>query len=741
MSPEGEARPASGQQARFGVFEFDLGSLELTRNGHHVRLQQQPAMLLALLLHRAGGLVLREELRGAIWPSGTYVEFDLALNTAVSRLRRVLRDSATEPRYIETVPKSGYRFIAPVELVAPPPLPAPSGPVPDTERVRDLPPKQSVPVQRWKLLLSALAGVVALAAVSWSFIRAGGGAGGTVRDARAIHYSLTLPPEHHVEVVAISPKGDQIIYQATVAGSGRSLYRRYLDDEESRRISGSEEGTQPFFSPDGNTVGFYTPGTLRLVDAEGSRDRISVSREFALRKACWGTDGYIYYTTEEKGIAGLFRASPRGGPPEPILTSKATGKGSVFYFGQQILAGAPALLFSWETGPLRRSISWHDLREGSDHTLVERGMGGQVLPTGHLVYYWRGKLLAAPFDAEARKISGAPAEVVARVSSNGWRGPNAGISNNGTLVYLESKQPQRKLVWVHPNGNESDLPIPPAVYEQAEVSPDGTRIAIARQDAPDLWTLWIYEMRTGAWTRLLEIDVPRPRALWSPDSKALIVSATQGEAEYVNLYRISPQQPQKLERLTEEAGLGQFPHSWSAPANAVLFTQGVLPSTAADISVLPLSGNQRPRLLISSPGIDSSPSFSPDGRWFAYASGDESHREVFVQPYSQATPSKQVSSGGGQDPLWSPDGKQLYFLGAGRCLMTAPVGADGAIGPPRQLLPANFTLPTDWWTRGYSLAPDGRFLVLRNVGDDSAVSRVRVVVNWFDELSRLAPLR
>jgi hypothetical protein len=236
-----------------------------------------------------------------------------------------------------------------------------------------------------------------------------------------------------------------------------------------------------------------------------------------------------------------------------------------FVFGQQIL-NRPALLYSTVRGPSRRSVKLLDLNSHASKTLVERGMGGIVLPTGHLLYYWHSNLLAAPFDIRAGRLTGSAVEVLHNVAMRGWSGPSAGVSRNGTLAYLKSPQILHTLMWVDRSGKQTPIPAPAAAYEQAELSPDGDRLAIVRQDGPELWTLWVHDLRTGAWIRMLETGVPRPRATWSPDGKSLVASSARENADFVNLYRIPVDAPEKAERLTEQPNLGQFPQSWSAQA-------------------------------------------------------------------------------------------------------------------------------------------------------------------------------
>lgn len=741
MSAREPNSPQYPRVVRFGPFEYDLTGLQLTRKGSSLKLQQQPAMLLARLILHAGQIVTREELKEAIWPSGTYVEFDFGLNTAVNRLRRVLRDSASDPAYIETVPKQGYRFIAPIELVLPPPSPGlelvpDSRPCePAAEPAAPAAPKPALrTISRTKLTAAAAALLLIAGAAATFLILA---TTGNRESPASVHSFLSLPAGQIPEVVVISPAGDQIVYQALEDGS-RRLYRRYLNEETAHIVPDSQGGTQPFFSPDGKQLGFFALGGIRITDEHGTRELIAMQREFAILKAIWAADGFVYYTTP---VNGIWRIAVAGGKPEPVLKPPPGPKSPPLYFPQQVLAGnPPALLFSANNGPVQRWVAWAAVgAESQPLVLINRAMGGEVR-CGYLLSWWQGKLRAAPFDERHRRLSGSLVDALPNVGNNGWRGPIASMSENGTLVFIEDYVTRKQLHWIDRTGKDTPLPAPPALYEQAEASPDGTKVCIARCDRPGLWSLWILDLRTGAWTPMLTMETPRPRAVWSPDGKEIVAAMVTGEDQFVNLYRIPVDQQRPPERLTYEADYGQFPGSWSAARNAILFTEGVHSGTQSDIHVLALAGDRRTRALVATPGVERCPAFSRDGQLFAYSSNAGTGDQVFVRSYDPPSPPRQVSPAGGVCPAWSSDGKSLYYLDSARALIEVPYLGHESFGPPRQLFPPGFTELDDWWTRGYSVASGGRFLVIRKApGEKPPPPQIHIITNWITELKRLAP--
>jgi hypothetical protein len=562
-------------------------------------------------------------------------------------------------------------------------------------------------------------------------------------NAPVIRYAIALPPGQNVLSLNISPRGDQLAY-AVRDPSGRRIYRRFLDSLESRVVPGSESGAEPFFSPGGEEVAFFLPDIIRIVGPNGRRD-LPIPR-VAHDYGFWGSDGYIYFNAYSKDTPGISRIRASGGKAETVLDSAATPRGYAYALCRQLLPDSGGLLYDINLGPVSRSVHWLDLKSHQSHDIVDHGSGGQILPTGHLLFWRNGSLIAAPFDRRSKKLAASPVEVVPRVQSAGWNGAAASVSENGTLAYVAQPPPElRKLVWAVPGGAATAIPLPPASYEQAEVSPDGASIAVVRHDELTIWSVWIYQLQSRAWTKLAE-GGERPRVVWSPDSRA-IVAALPRDSEFTNLYRIPLDAPGKIERLTHDDDFGQAPTSWSAAANAILFLSGIYPSTETDAQLLSLGGDRRPRLVSAATGFERSPSFSPDGRWIVYSIDPDGG--IFVRDAALAKPPRRILDGSGDgsrqerryiSPLWV--GNRIYFIGPSSELMELVVDATGQpAGQPHALTGAGFVPLRDIWTRSYSIAPDGRVLTIHDLPDaPRPFPTINVVVNWFTELNRLAPV-
>jgi eukaryotic-like serine/threonine-protein kinase len=757
--------PARGCQrtARFGVFEIDLTGTSMRRNGSPVKVPQQSMLLLTYLIERHGSVVSREELCSLLWPEGTFVEFDLGLNAAMNRLRRSLGDFALEPRYIETIPKKGYRFIAPVNYPREEKEPLPSSPLqleniqtsfgagistlppslPDAPVVPPVVPEVGAPArgivrQTLLMLAGSLALVLCGMALGFWFVRSHRD---TASPDQVYRYALPLDGTDDIGSMAISPPGDQIVFQ----GASGLLWRRYLERNDPRPIPGTEGGTAPFFSPDGQSVGFFAGNNLKIAESGRIRSLTALPPDFSSFVATWGEDGFVYFNTRIGPVQGIWRIPAHGGKSELVTPSLYPGTGPMHPLVNQVLLHPRHLLiYSMIMGPIRRSLRVRDLDTQTDKLLTPRGTGGYLLPNGKLIYFNRGSLYAAGFNAEKLELQGTPVEMIKNVADYGWQAGFASISQNGTLAYVERGGPDLRLLqWVDGNGHVTPLDLPADQYEEAEVSPRGDQLAIVRTEGVGRASLWTYAFRNRAWRHILDSDVPRLRAQWSPDEKALAVSSARQNEDFANLYRVPLSNPDNMERLTQQPDYGQFPLSWSAQSNAILYVEGVHETTRSDVLLLPLDGLRVPKLLIATPGWDRSASFSPDGRWLVYEIEFQGAPGIFVRRFNAQKlefigPPMKISVEGGSDPNWAPDGRSIYYSDLSKHLTQASLSSDGSVVSRRK---AEVSLPAkkDSWTRINSVAPDGRLLIMRPVTSPAKQAEIRLVIHWDAEVDRLAP--
>jgi serine/threonine-protein kinase len=554
--------------------------------------------------------------------------------------------------------------------------------------------------------------------------------------------------------MAWSPDGRTIVFSGA-AGDRQQLYRRTLGQLAAIPITGTDDGSNPFFSPDGHWIGFWSGGALKKTTTDTSGPATTICEApGAVFGATWGSDETIIFS---RGAQGLWRVSAGGGSPQPIITPDNT-KGELKYLQPQILPGGQAVLFT-----VTHSIlpTWDDteivvqsLATGARNVLVHGGADARYLSSGHLVYLRRGTLTAVPFDSHRLETVGGAVAVVSDVMQAG-NTPNeqidsgAGqfsVSNTGSLLYVGGglfPDPQRFLVWVDRSGAIKPLPLPERAYMNPRLSPDGDRIV--------LWTqgerhIWMHDLTRGSESRLTT-ESRNARAIWVPDGKRVTYESTSGGTE--NLFWKPADGNGAAERLTATVR-SPAAASWSPDGQTLAFV-AQNPGTATDIWVLSLSDNRRPRAIIQTRFSEAYPDFSPDGRWLAYVSNDSGRAQVYVQPYPGPGLRQMVSTDGGTAPAWSRDGRELFYTttqttggqAALTKMMVVPLTFHPTFKPgtPRQLFEGRYGATAS--IRGYDVSPDGQRFLMVQQKERPAVRAAEMILvqNWFEELKRLVPVK
>jgi DNA-binding winged helix-turn-helix (wHTH) protein len=710
---------------QFGVFSYSNTTGELRKDGTLLRLQEQPRRILERLLEHPGEVVTRQELQDELWPSGVNVDFDISLNAAVRRLRQVLSDDAGQARYIETLPRKGYRFIAPLERVEP-----------------LVPQSAATPVAvvrtasfRWWIVAGS---TLVLASLAWVIATKRPATIGLVA-----HASILVPPPQSLAVangrnVAVSGDGQTIAFIASEKGD-RYIYRRALSEPKAEIVAGTEDADCVLFLSNPASMVWASNRGLFQLSGTGVRSLLSW-REAQPVADCRGTPaGDILFTRAEllpgsatSGLAGSPWILHRGAHAPERLPTRYSGPGLEVHIPQQLVDGR-YLLFSSNRGALDRSVDILDLQTGRQKMLVSPAMGGWLLPADKLLYFWNGEILEAPFDRTNLTLSAPGVPVLSGVSAAGWTGPNADIASNGTLVYATAPpRPDARLVWVDLEGRESPVPVPAGPLRVADVSSDAHHLLLFRDTGPETGKLLDYDLKTGA-TRELVSDVDR-RACWSPDAQTVVYSKTEpGEPlPTLHLFHLASNQS---ERKLPFAGVGQFGVQWAGSSGQIIFSTGFHPKTQIDIwSVLARTGAPPVRLAVQ-PGLQMQPRVSPDGKWLAYVNGDLPGT-IVIRSLEPAPTSLEIP-GPGAAPVWSGDGRWLYYR-SGRRFMAAPfnAGASPHIGAPRVLFEGDYLQPGNWEANTFFDTQSKRFLLSIREHDEEVPSHIEVVTNWLQEISR-----
>ncbi len=558
----------------------------------------------------------------------------------------------------------------------------------------------------------------------------------------------------------LSPDGSTLVYTGRSRQSRQLMVRR-MDQLDPQPLAGTDGAIQPFLSPDGEWVGFFSyPGpagpsdrlrpkwALKRVPLRGG-PAVTLTDGVVALGASWGDDDRIVIG----GIGGLDRLPAAGGASEPVPGGDAADAVAMLVT-PRVLPGARAALVSRIAPGEAPQLYVVSLETGEQYPIAT-GTAGTYTPTGHLVFRQASRagpggtstLMAAPFDLDRAAMTAAPVPLAANIGTFAW-------AADGTLVYsardADRLSESRTLVWVHRDGREEPIPAPPGDYDTPRISPDGDRVALTVSSEPGRVDIVIYDLVRQVSNRLTFDAEVNIGPVWTPDGRRVVFAA--GGIDRPGLFWKPADGTGQAERLTASAGV-QVAEAWARGADALIvssFGAGL----QADLQLLPMAGDRRPAPLIADPFSVSFPSLSPDERWLAYQSNESGNFEVYVRPFPNVDGGRwQVSQGGGLSPVWSPNGRELFYRRADQrtaTMMAVSYAADPTFAPsrPEPLFEAPYRMAAFDRFRPWDVAPDGdRFLMLKEqeAGPDRGPGGpgrppLVVVTHWFDELAAQVPI-
>ena len=552
----------------------------------------------------------------------------------------------------------------------------------------------------------------------------------STREANRPLLQLDLEVGEELSQFALSPDGIEL---AMVTEKGLAIRR--LDEGRSTPLAGTEGASYPFFSPDGQWVAFFAGRKLQKIAVAGGAPVILCDAASG-RGGSWGVDGYIVLAPNSLG--GLYRVPSSGGPAELVTAVQDSGHGVSGYRWPQVLPQGKGILFTTNNaggtiGSLMVLAPDRTVRTLVDHSSYGQSMGN------YLVYSQRGRLFTVPFDRDQLKITGPASPLVDGVASDTSRGAIFESAPSGTLVYRGATPGvTSSLMWFDTAGNNEPIPAPPAAYVSPAVSPDGRRLALAVADEA-IHNLWIYDLKRSIMSRLTFDAEPQFLPVWTRDGEFLVFRSGS------DIAWIRSDGSGKVERLAAPVS-DPLPTSFSPDGKWLVFA-AESPSTGWDIWVARARESagaltfETPRPLLQQTGGQYAPVVSPDGRWLAYASDESGRGEVYVTPFSPDGPPRngkwQVSKDGGIYPRWSREGRFIVFRSPDRHVMAADYAAAGesfASGPPRRWTPRRLDAAAGF--PSFDLGPDSRLAGVFEVGSETPMTHLRVLLNVNDELHR-----
>lgn len=549
------------------------------------------------------------------------------------------------------------------------------------------------------------------------------------------------PMAAYGSAVALSPDGRRLAYVVR-RGETSHLYLRSFEEFKAQMIPGTEDARMPFFSPDGNWIGFCAGGKLKKVSLLGGAPQTICEVQRA-REGCWLEDNIIVFAEEQK--YGLWQVTASGGEPKRLTTPlkflKKEQEHSHLY--PHILPGGKGVLFTIAS-PGQSRIAALSLETGRSKPLLDRGTYAHFVPPGHIVYYLEGDLIAAPFDLKAMEVTGPEVPVVEGVVSFGWGGAHFSVSWNGSLVYIPGSpaiETNKRLVRVDRAGKVEALPFPLGDYQSPRIAPDGERLLIVEYE-PEPY-LWVCELARGAKRRFTDDRGQTYWGIWSPDGKQIVFNSSLGGGGFMDLYSKPADGSASEKHLTE--GTNQFhllPKSWADDGKTLVITQAVDPNTGFDIDIMQYEAAGKPQPLINTHFDEFHPTISPSGRWLAYSSDESGRAEIYIKPYPGPGGAIPVTTDGGREPVWDPSEKELYYRDDnGYKLFKVSILTEPTVqvGSPELMFEGRFMGSSSFWGRNYDISPRGDFFILIEEGEMQPATQINIVHNWFEELKRLVP--
>jgi Tol biopolymer transport system component/tRNA A-37 threonylcarbamoyl transferase component Bud32 len=519
--------------------------------------------------------------------------------------------------------------------------------------------------------------------------------------------------------IAVSPDGSRIVYVGTDSARTSWLYSRMLDRDEPVQIAGTRGAYNPFFSPDGTTLGFTQDGKLRKLGLGGGA--VVTICEGCTSAASWVRGDTIYFAN----TAGLQRVAAAGGKPELVLASD-TAKAETFRWVDALPDGRNVLVTLVRQGtPVLAVISLPDAKL---HDLGQAGMYPRWVEGGFLTFLQQdGTLFAVPFDADNRKITGAPVPIVDRVRFGPAFPGKMGVARSGTLAFVQGGNSLRQLVLADAGGGVTVLPGSSRFYDTPRFSPDGQRIAVQVTDFAGVTTndIWLYDLRSEQMSRLT-FDSSSALAAWTPEGRHLMY-AGRGRT-ILRIPTDGSGVPETL--LVRQSGTGELELARDGKTFAIRQTGA---GTSRDVWVGSLDSTRTERPLLRTPFNERSIALSPDGKWLAYVSNEAGSDELFVRKLEEGSGRWRVPKGGAEEPRWGPGGRELFFRVADTVMaMEMTPGPEPGFSTPRTVLVGRFA--SDGQQAVWDIAPDGRRFVFTRNQNETSTPTMTVLLHWFDRL-------
>ena len=574
---------------------------------------------------------------------------------------------------------------------------------------------------RWRTALPwvvALGGL-ALAALAWY-------PSTPATDPLTIRYQILLSPEQipppgDGNPVAIAPQGRYVAYIANAEQGARLLYLRAANELQPRVVPGSEYPREPFFSPDGKWIAFWSQGQLKKASVEGGA-AILLTEAPIVSRVSWSSSGKLVMS-----VNGRLASAPAAGGPFTAFSALDSAEGETGQMSPVALPDGETVLYASRAtgGAAANRIAVASLSNGRTTILDLQGSSPLGMLDKYLIYATAGgAIMAVEFDLPSRRVTGVPVPVIDQVANYVGAEAQVQLSPDGALAYMSGLS-QRQLVLRTPEGVARPVLPGTGGYSWPRLSPDGRRLAVT-QSTLLRSDIWVYDLPDGPLVRLTTEGTVNDRPEWTPDGRSLLFRTNRAG---LNALWIQP---------LDGAGSARpfFGRSDAKIDEGVVSTDGryLLYQTdrtgRGEIWYRALQGDSTTAAVGSGPYGEIGARFSPDGKWVAYASSESGSSQVYVRPFPSLSARYQISLAGGGTPVWSPDGTRIYYVG-GRDLIAATIGSTEPFSISSRVPVVGAGFSFNGIHADYDVLRDGSILAFR-VAEETA--RIVAVYNWRTEL-------
>jgi len=543
--------------------------------------------------------------------------------------------------------------------------------------------------------------------------------------------NINLPAETPLgfsfgSALALSPDGKVIVYVGPYKNT-YALFSRYLSSSQIELLSGTEGAYNPFFSPDGKWIGFFANDRLKKITLD-KRGPTELCRAHISFGACWTINGKIIFSNDGMQMLSVDES---GGEPKTITIQDKIKKRTInSIFRPSALPGGNHILFN----DAINNIYIFSLVSNEVTLLPIRGIQPIYILSGHIVYLVDGSIYAIPFDIKKMEVSGNPNMLQDGLRMETESATHYGIDQSGNLIYAPGAASNVcRLAWIDQNGKEDSLAFPPDSYGMASVSNDGKKIAYTQTGVNG--ELILLDTETGRKTILNRTGYSRG-VRWNADNQNIAFASTY-QSDELKIFSMSTSTGQIKPLVSQVDSFSSFDICDFSKDEKWIAFQATSNNNDHDLWIKNLKDlNQPAKPLIQTTASEWALRFSPNSQFIAYTSNSSGQYEVYVQGFPNADKIIQVSSGGGEEPVWTPSGRQVIYRRGNQWWMVDVITTNGLLQPatPKLLFEGPYL---NCWGPSFDIAPDGRLLLLKPITNDHTTTELILIENWFEELKKL----